>query len=339
MINHMATAWDRGWTRALAQTVDPEPDRLYANNLEAQTPAAWTFDRALHTVLGTLSEVLAGFLRHLPLLVAAGVVLVATAGLSLLVRRLVRRLLRGVKLRPSLKDLAVRFASVGAWAGGLLMAAMVAFPGLTPARALTALGLGSLAIGLAFKDIFENFFAGVLILWRFPFENGDFISCAGVTGRVVDVTVRNTVLRTVSGELVVMPNVDLYKNPVDVLTHRPYRRAMIACGVAYGEDVGAARKVIHNAVSACPTVQVGRGVEVFAGAFGESSIDFEVAWWAGSTPLDQRTSRDEVVEAIKQALDNAGIEIPFPYRTLTFKGDSPVAVRQAEPGGDSGEHG
>jgi len=60
-------------------------------------------------------------------------------------------------------------------------------------------------------------------------------------------------------------------------------------------------------------------VQIFAQAFGASSIDFEVTWWTGSSPLEIRRSRDEVVASVKRALDDAGIEIPFPYRTLTFK--------------------
>ncbi len=285
-----------------------------------------SFDDASQTVLETIREIVNGFLGHLPLLVAGLIILIGTAVAALAIRRIAARLLKDVSLRTSLKELIGRFVLIGVWAIGLLIAAMVTFPGLTPSKALAALGIGSIAIGLAFKDIFENFFAGVLILWRFPFENGDYITCKDITGRVVDVTVRNTVLRTVSGELVVLPNVEIYKNAVDVLTNRTERRVDIICGVAYGEDVGEARTVIEKAVKDCSSVSSSNEVQVFAKAFGSSSIDFEVAWWTGSTPLEQRRSRDQVVESIKSSLDAAGIEIPFPYRTLTFKGAVPVDV-------------
>lgn len=131
------------------------------------------------------------------------------------------------------------------WTLGILTATVIAFPEMTPAKALTVLGLGSVAIGFAFKDIFENFFAGMLILWKYPFD------------------------RSVEGV---------------------------------------------------------RTIEVFAEEFGSSSINFEVAWWTGSKPIDIRRSRDEVVAAIKRELDRANIEIPFPYRTLTYKD---AAVRSA----------
>ncbi|UYV12181.1 MAG: mechanosensitive ion channel family protein [Phycisphaera sp.] len=282
------------------------------------------------TVMDTLRSIAESFLAHLPLIVAGVLVVLATLVVGQLARFIARRLLSGVRMRDSLKELIVRFVVLGVWGVGLMIAAMVTFPGLTPTKALTALGVGSIAIGLAFKDIFENFFAGVLILWRFPFENGDWISCNGITGRVVNVTVRNTVLRTVRGELVIVPNVTIYKNPVDVLTDRSHRRLEVIVGVAYGESVADSRAVIEEAVQGCETIQKRLGVQVFAQEFASSSINFEVAWWTGATPLDQRKSRDEVVEAIKSALDNAGIEIPFPYRTLTFKHALGIEQREAE---------
>ncbi len=285
-----------------------------------QAPAdPFTFDAASETVLDTLRDIWWSFLSHLPLLAAGMVVLLVTAVIGVAARIAARRLLRGVGLRQSLKDLIERVVVVGVWIAGLLLTAMVVFPGVSPADALAALGIGSIAIGLAFRDIFENFFAGVLILWRFPFENGDFISCNGQTGRVVTVTVRNTVLRTVEGELVVLPNSTIYKNPVEVLTHQPVRRLTIIAGVAYGENVAHARDVIRRSVEACRTIAEGRPVEIFAREFADSSINFEVTWWTGATPQARRESRDEVVEAVKRGLDEAGIEIPFPQRSLWFR--------------------
>ncbi len=207
---------------------------------------------------------------------------------------------------------------------------MIMLPGLTPTKALAGLGIGSIAIGFAFKDIFENFFAGILILWRFPFETGDFIECESIRGRVHDITVRNTLIRKTSGELVVVPNATLFKNPVDILTNQKSRRVTILCGVAYDEDVDESRKVITSALESCDSIDNTRPIQVFAHQFASSSIDFEVAWWTDATPLGQRRSRDEVVAAIKRALDDAGIEIPFPYRTLVFKDTLAIDRRRTE---------
>ncbi len=264
------------------------------------------------------------FLKRSPLLLAALVVLIITGLLSKALAWIAHRLLDKRGIRISLKDLIYQLISIAVWIVGLLVATVIAFPGMTPSKALTVLGLGSIAIGFAFKDIFENFFAGILILWRYPFDRGDFITCEGLTGKVEMITIRNTLIRKLDGELAVVPNATLFKNNVDVLTSQPQRRVRLICGVAYDEDVDQSREVIKQAVQSCESVQGKRTVEVFAQEFASSSINFEVAWWTGSKPVDIRRSRDEVVAAVKSALDNAEIEIPFPYRTLTFK-DSSVA--------------
>ncbi len=207
------------------------------------------------------------------------------------------------------------------------MAAVVVFPGLTPAKALTVLGFGSVAIGFAFKDIFENFFAGVLILWRYPLDRGDFIQCEDIVGHVEEITVRNTLLRRLDGELTVIPNAHLFKSTVDVLTNRAARRVRDHLWCCLRRGCRRSDEVIEQAVRQCPSVETDQNVEVFALEFADSSVNFEVSWWTGAKPLDVRSSRDEVVEAIKSALDDASIEIPFPYRTLTFKEPLPISQR------------
>ena len=279
-------------------------------------------------------EILSGQLRGFvtsaialaPSLAAAVVVLILAWLLAWVIGGGVRRLLRRAGRRPSLVDALGRLAKIGVWALGLLLAATIVFPGLTPTNALAGLGVGSLVIGLAFRDIFENFLAGLLILLRRPMRIGDDISCEGVTGRVEAISMRDTSLRMRSGELVLVPNSFLFKNPVTILTDQQLRRITVTVGVAYGEDVDAARRVILDAVTGLPSV-ADRPVQVFAREFGESSVDFLVRWWTDSTPPGEHRSRDEVVAAIKTALDGAGIEIPFPYRTLTFK--TPLSLDDA----------
>ena len=276
------------------------------------------------TALVSVNELLRGFVEHIPYVVGGFAVLLLTWGLTRLVDALGTRALARWKKRESVKELILRLVSILVWVLGLLLAAIVLFPGLTPSRALGGLGLVSIAVGLAFKDIFENFFAGILILWRFPFERGDFIECEGIVGRVERVLVRMTYIRQTTGELVVVPNAFLFKNPVKVLTSLPNRRVTIMAGVAYDVNVPEAVEVITGAVNGCRSVSADDPVQIFAQGFGSSSIDIEVTWWTGSTPVEVRRSRAEVVIAVKGALDAAGIEIPFPYRTLTFKEPLPV---------------
>lgn len=88
--------------------------------------------------------------------------------------------------------------------------------------------------------------------------------------------------------------------------------------MAYSEDLNQALNVIDQALKQCVSVKQSEEIQVFPQAFGSSSIDIEVTWWTDPLPADLRRSREDVLTSIKRALDDAGIEIPFPYRTLTF---------------------
>ncbi|MFV8783733.1 mechanosensitive ion channel family protein [Microbulbifer sp. SA54] len=307
--------------RLQAQTspVSPEQGEELADALELAKVAPSSFGVVVETVTESMLGIWQGFLGHIPFFIASLLMLMLTWGMATLAGRFTRRFARKTTRRQSLQDLLVRLTKIVIWILGLLFTAMVLFPGLTPAKALGGLGLLSVAVGFAFKDIFENFFAGILILWRFPFEAGDVIKCENVQGRVEAVEVRNTTIRRTTGELVIVPNLFLFKNPCEILTDRNKRRITVIAGIAYGENLAAAVKVIEDAVTSCKTVRDDEPVQIFPQAFGDSSIDIEVTWWAGSTPLEERRSRGEVVTAVKQALDDAGIEIPFPYRTLVFR--------------------
>ena len=268
-----------------------------------------------------------------PRLGVALVIVLITWAIARALRSVVARVGRRARMRANLVNVLQMVAGTAVWFAGGLIALAVVFPSITPGRALTTLGLGSVAIGFAFKDTFENFLAGILILLREPFRIGDFIECEALEGRVEGITIRDTRIRQTDGQLVVMPNHALFQNPVTVRTDLELRRVTIIVGVAYGEDVDAARQVIHDAVVRLDSVRDDvHDVQVFAQAFGASSIDFEVAWWTGSRPVDIRASRDQVVAAVKRALDESGIEIPFPYRTLTFKQPLMLGARRRPAG-------
>ena len=304
------------------------------------TVQAFLDQKDAQTILAQLKGMWHGLLQLLPNFVIALVVIVLTALLARLSWRIARSLGQRAKLRASLRSLLGQLVYLGIWVVGGLIAVTVIFPSITPAKLIAGLGISSIAIGFAFKDIAENFVAGVLILWKFPVEIGDYIEVDGIEGTIEEITIRMTLLRQVDGDLVAVPNATLFKNPVNNYTNWADKRVTVMCGIAYGESVGAAREVIRAAVEGCKTVRTtggrhNRPIQIFAKEFGDSSINFEVTWWTGSRPVEIRMSRDEVIEAVKGALDEAGIEIPFPYRTLTFKEPLPLlGAKEAVGNGD-----
>ncbi|MGB3212487.1 MAG: mechanosensitive ion channel family protein [Desulforhopalus sp.] len=278
-----------------------------------------SLDNVAQSVAESLIEIWSTFVGRIPYFAAGLIVLLLTWLASSILSMIAGRMMRRSGLRYSLQELLSRFVSIGIWILGILLSAMIIFPGLTPSKAIGAMGIASIAVGLAFKDIFENFFAGILLLWRFPFENGDVIECGDILGRVENVALRMTKIRLLSGELIVCPNSFLFKNPVKVLTNQKIRRTNITTGIAYDENIEKAVKVIREAVKNCPSVHTNEEIQVVPSAFGSSSIDIEIYWWTDALPKESRDSKGEVITAVKNGLDEANIEIPYPYRTLTFK--------------------
>lgn len=265
-----------------------------------------------------------GFVRALPGLAIALVVLLVTWIVARFAARIADLLIGKTDVRPSLKNLIDTLVRLVIWIVGIMIAAIVVMPGLTPASLFAGLGIGAVAIGFAFQDIFENFMAGVLIMLREKMRIGDIIECEGIVGKVEHITLRETHVRKLSGEVTLVPNSMLFKNPVEILTDEVQRRHEVVVGVSYDTNLDHAADVIRRAVEGVEEVDSEKTLDIFAQEFNASSVDFLVRWWAGSTPRSGWESKDKVVRAIKAALDDAGIEIPFPYVTHTFKEKIPL---------------
>ena len=282
------------------------------------------------TLRAQVEDMATGVVQALPSLAIALFILFVTLVIARFARRLADLLVGRVDLRPSLKALIDTLVKLGIWIIGIMMALIVVMPGLTPASLVAGLGIGAVAIGFAFQDIFENFLAGILIMIREKMRIGDVIECESLYGRVEYITLRETHIRALSGELTIVPNSMLFKNPVKILTDEETRRHQVIVGVSYDTDLDRASEVIRRAAVKVLDVDQKKAIDVFATEFNSSSVDFLVRWWGGSTPREGWESKDRMVRAIKRALDDAGIEIPFPYVTHTFKEQVPVAMNARE---------
>ncbi len=284
----------------------------------------------IETLLDQLNTMGVEFVRSLPSFAIALIIIIVTAIIARFATGIAQKIIGHTDLRPSLRQLVETLVRLGVWLLGLLIAAIVVFPGLTAGSLIAGLGIGAVAIGFAFQDIFENFLAGVLIMVREKMRIGDVIECEGIMGKVEHISLRETHIRALSGELTVVPNSILFKNPVEILTDTEQRRHDVVIGVSYDTDLDDAAEVIRKAVSDVELVDAQKGVDIFAQEFNSSSVDFLVRWWSGSSPRNGRESKDKVIRAIKRALDEAKIEIPFPYITHTFKERVPMGERTGE---------
>ena len=288
-------------------------------------------DESLNTLeilIAQLRTMWEGIISLLPSLVIAILFLFFTWIVARFATKIADRLTSRTAMRPSLRELVETLIRIAIWTVGLLIALTILLPDLTPGSLIAGLGVGTVAIGFAFQDIFENFLAGILIMIREKMRIGDYISCEGIEGKVEQIMLRETHIRKLSNELTIVPNSVLFKNPVEILTDQDQRRHEIVVGVSYDTDLEQARGVIREAVESSDATDDGKPIDVFACEFNSSSVDFKLRWWSGSAQRDMHESRDLVIRSVKRALDEAGIEIPFPYVTHTFKEAVPMASQQ-----------
>ncbi|WAT18721.1 mechanosensitive ion channel [Aurantiacibacter sp. MUD11] len=267
-----------------------------------------------------------GFIAILPNLAIALLVMFVTWLVAKFAVRIVDRLAGKSTMREDLRQLLETVVRLAIWLAGIMLALIIAIPGFTPTGLIAGLGIGALAIGFAFQDIFENFLAGVLIMLREKMRIGDLIEVEGVLGKVEKITLRETYVRQLSNELTIMPNSMLFKNAVKILTDDTVRRNEVIVGVAYDTDLELAQKTIEEAMGTVDAIVKDRPVVVYAQEFGGSSIDFLVQWYAQSASRDLRQTKSEAIKAIKKALDAKGIDIPFPIQTNYFP--EPLRIEQ-----------
>jgi small-conductance mechanosensitive channel len=279
----------------------------------------------------TLINLIAQGVALIPAILIALVVLGITWYAANVVRRLTRAAGRRILKNQSLRMLMVQTAYVAAWSVGILVACVLAFPGLALGDIIGLLGLSSVAIGFAFQDIFKNFLAGILLLLQEPFRLGDQIIVEGYEGTVEEIAIRSTQIRTYQGERVVIPNASVFTNAVQVRTAFSYRRTDLEIGVDYNTPLPKAVETLLDAVSQVPGVSSKPEPEIDILGFGESSIDMVVRYWTESDKPSVRRTQTKVAIALKAACDRANINIPYPIRTLyyydqeKFADNSPVS--------------
>ncbi len=268
----------------------------------------------------TLIALFGDAVARLPAALVGIVVLVATNFLARFASNSANSLGGRVFRNSSLQILLAKSASIGVWLVGVLVVSLLLFPGLRLGDLVATLGLGSVAIGFAFQDIFKNFLAGVLLLVNEPFRIGDAVVIGSYEGVVEHISIRTTNVRTYLGERVLIPNSIVFTNSVQVRTSWPKRRTDFVIGVGYATDLAPAIALAREVISAVDGVLADPPVVVDATDFGESSVDLTVRYWTDSEQQHTLRTRSRVVVAIKAAFDEAKIELPFPSRSLYFRG-------------------
>jgi len=261
-------------------------------------------------LLDSLRELWEGFITRLPSLVTGLLVILFTYLTARGVRYLTGRSLKRVKASEHAAQLTARLSFVGVMALGVLVALGVM--GINAAALVASLGLISVGIGFALKDVIENFIAGIILIFQRPFVVGDVVHFGDTEGTVEDVRVRDTVLRTYDGRQVFVPNANIFTAAVINNNRNRKRRLDFEVNIAYSADTSAAMAAATQALSGIDILLSQPSPLVLTKDLGDSSVVLKVYFWVDPCEVSLLEARSAAINAVKQALEEAGIEIPSP---------------------------
>lgn len=297
------------------------------NRLQVVQQSVWDFSQAWSGVMLLWRD----FIRALPFLVFALLILVLSVGSALLTVRGVHALLRPRIRTKLLQNVIARTA------GGLVLICgvylILRVSGLTQ-LALTLVGgtgLVGLIIGIAFRDITENFLASIFLSIQPPFETGDLVEISGVTGYVQQLNMRTTILMTLDGNLVQIPNANVYKSTLSNFTANANRREEFIVGIGYDDSINEAQEIARGVLANHPAVLNDPEPAVLADNLGTSTVNLRVYFWINGREHSWLKVRSSLIRLVKRAFQEHGISMPDEAREVVFPKGIPITMLEEKP--------
>ncbi len=239
-----------------------------------------------------------------------------------------------VSKRSQSQNAATVLALIARWGFillGALVALSIALPSFKASDLIQVLGISSVAVGFAFRDIFQNFLAGLIILVTDAFRIGDqiIVESEGLEGTVTSIQTRATTISTYDEREIIIPNATLFTNAVTINTATEKLRSEQVVGISYDSDIDTAVRLIEEAINQIDGVLSDPAPDVLVDDLAESSINLKARWWTDARRSSVTRTKSHVVRQIKYTLDEHGIDIPFPIRTLYVKDNVQVKTHQA----------
>ena len=278
-------------------------------NFQASISAAW---QKIQGMIDTLIVMLPNIVLAL---IVFALFFFAARWLKLLVKRLTRRHRQARNLGMVLGRLAQGTVILI----GLFVALSIVIPTFKAGDLVQLLGISGVAIGFAFRDILQNFLAGILILLTEPFRIDDQIVFKDFEGTVENIQTRATTIKTYDGRRIVIPNSELFTNSVTVNTAFDARRIEYDIGIGYGDDIESAKRLMLEAIYSVDEVLKDPAADVLVMELAESTVNIRVRWWIKPPRrADSLDAKDKVLTAIKNKLTAHGVDLPYPTRQILF---------------------
>lgn len=235
------------------------------------------------------------------------VVLVGGWVLGRIIRWSTRRVLRWRGRSPSASEMFAALAQALVVVLALAAALTLVFPSVKPVNALGGIGVLSIAAGIAFQTVLGNMFAGIVILARDIFRVGDQIAVEDVAGTVTQISLTSTVVRTFDGRKALIPNSVIHSQIVTVQTGYEQVRSTIALDIDDQSDFTLATTVVEQAMRDVPVVLDDPAPQALLLGVGSATVHMELRFWSGARQMETRVAQHEVIVAVLQALNSAGV--------------------------------
>ncbi len=299
-----------------------------ANRMEVPEPSVWDFGPAWSGLMVLWRD----FIRSLPFFAFGLFILALSIGASLMATRGVRAFLQRRVRAKLLRNVIARSIGVLVFLIGTYIVLRVS--GLTQ-LALTVVGgtgLIGLAVGIAFRDITENFLASIFLSMQRPFETGDLVEVAGVTGYVQQLNVRTTIVMTLDGNLVQIPNATVYKSNLRNFTTNVNRREDFVVGIGYDDSINEAQEIARKVLADHPAVLNDPEPSVLVDTLGRATINLRIYFWLNGQEYSWLKVRSSVIRLVKLAFQKQGISMPDEAREVVFPQGIPITILDGKSG-------
>jgi small conductance mechanosensitive channel len=266
--------------------------------------------------------------KMLPNMVVAILCLILFWLLSIVVGRLVHRMVSRLSIYRHVANLMDRLSRMVVIAIGILLALNALNLDRALASMLAGIGIVGLGLSLAAKDTGGDYVAGFLIHFTHPYRIGHLIQVGPFLGHVASLELRATRIHTQQGQSVIIPNRKIMENELTNYTVSGERRVDLRCGVSYEADLQEVEELAIRAVESVKTRNPERDVELFYEEFGESSVFFTIRFWTDPDQKTYLTARSEAIKAIKLAFEEHDITMPYPTRTLDFSAPAGGSLKE-----------
>lgn len=272
---------------------------------------------AISAAWNKVHSMVIGLFALLPNLVLALIVFVIFIMIGGVIKKVVKQLTGDRRHARNLGLVLGRLAQGITVLVGLFIALSIVIPSLKASDLVQLLGISGVAIGFAFRDILQNFLAGILILLTEPFQIGDQIVFKSFEGTVENIQTRATTIKTYDGRRIVVPNSELFTNSLTVNTAFDTRRLEYDIGIGYGDDIDQAKQLILAAMHETSGVLKEPAPDAIVVALADSTVNIRARWWI-KPPFraDMLNMQDKVLTAIKNKLMSHGIDLPFPTQQI-----------------------